>query len=316
MKVNSGKSSVSIIFPSLVSLAVCLAAFGWTCRAQTDAQNTFTWTINLNISYKDGTALRDVKKDEIIVAVDGKRINEFDLEFKPQPAAYVLAIDNSGSLREIFPDLMKSARTIHRRDAENDVVLLMRFVSKDKIQIAEKFSSDPAYLDAKLAMFQVEGGQTALIDAIYKAVQIVAGQSTLGKEYRRAVIVLSDGEDRDSQNSLEALRNLIAQENVQVFFVGLTELLSKDAGFISKSPGQKSREFIEMIAKESGGVALFPKIKNLETDAVKLVTLLNEQYSLILTTPSELQKGSKINISFAPDANRKKAVINYKASIN
>src|SRR5688500_7823304 len=147
MKVNSAKSTVSVKFPSLFSLAVCLAAFVWACQAQADAQNTNARTISLNISFKDGTVIRDVKKDELIVAVGGTRINEFDLEFKPQPAAYVLAIDNSGSLREIFPDLMKSARTIHRRDAENDVVLLMRFVSKDKIQIAERFSSDPGYLD-------------------------------------------------------------------------------------------------------------------------------------------------------------------------
>ena len=316
MKRNSVKSSVSVNFPSVVSLAVCFVALAWTVLAQTDAQNAYARTFSLNISFKDGTLIRDVKKDELIVAVNGKRINEFDLEFRPQPAAYVLAIDNSGSLRGIFPDLMKSARTIHRRDAENDLVLLMRFVSKDKIQIADKFSSDPGYLDSKLAVFQVEGGQTAVVDAIHKAVQIVAGQSTLGKEYRRAVIVLSDGEDRDSQNSVEALRDLIARENVQVFFLGLTELLSKESGFVGKSPRQKSREFIELIAKESGGVALFPKIKELETDAVKLVTLLNEQYSLILKTPSELPKGSKINISFAPNTDRKKAVLNYKARIN
>ena len=300
----------------LFSIATCLAVLASTGWSQAGPQNAFVRKISLSVADKEGAVIRDIKKDELIVTVNDKQITDFDLEFQPQPSAFVLAVDNSGSLRQIFSDVTKSAQAIYRHKTDKNLVLLMRFVSKDKIQTAEKFTSDIVYLDEKMALFGLEGGQTALVDAIYKAVQLVSKQGGIGDDHRRAVIVISDGEDRDSSNTVQALQDLIANENVQVYFLGLTEMFSKDFGYVGKSPKKKSEEFIKSIARESGGAALFPKMTELESAAVKLVRMLNQQYSLTIRTPVDLPKDAKVNIAFAPGSERKNAALNYKARVN
>ena len=313
---KANNSPFRLCLQSLFTIAACLAVLVSTGRSQAEPQNAFVRTITLGITDNEGTVIRDVVKDELIVTVNDKQVTDFDLEFQPRPSAFVLAVDNSGSLRQIFGDVTKSAQAIYRQKTDRNLVLLMRFISKDKIQTAEKFTSDTVYLDEKMALFGLEGGQTALVDAIYKAVELVSKQGGIGDKHRRAVIVISDGEDRDSANTLQALQDLIAKENVQVFFLGLTEMFSKDAGYIGKSPKKKSEEFIQLIARESGGAALFPKIKELEPAAVKLVRMLNQQYSLTIRTPADLPKDAKVSVAFARGSERKNTALNYKARVN
>lgn len=289
-----------VVFTSLASFS---------SLAQVPSQ-TVVKKIGLIVTDRDSNVLSDIRKEELVVMVAGKRIDDFDLEHQTVSAAYVLAVDNSGSIRSILNNVIDGAKAVYGENNQKNLVLLMRFVSRDKIQIAEKFSSDKNYLDSKLALFAVEGGQTALIDAVYKAVQIVSGQNNQGKEYRKAVVIVSDGEDRDSENSEKGLRDLITKENVQVFFVGLTELLSKESGF--KSSVAKSKEFIETITKESGGFAIYPKIKNIGDAAKSIGSALNEQYSLTLRLPMPVEIGTKVEIKFIPNANRKKTVLHYR----
>lgn len=294
-----------IVFTSLASFS---------SLAQVPSQSVVK-KIGLIVTDKDSNVLNGIRKEELVVTVAGKRIDDFDLVLQTLPVAYVLAVDNSGSIRSVLNDVLQGAAAVYGENGQKNLVLLMRFVSRDKIQISERFSSDKTYLDSKLALFAVEGGQTALIDAVYKAVQIVAGQNNLVREYRRAVVVVSDGEDRDSENSEKALRELIAKENVQIFFVGLTELLSKDIGFVSKSSVAKSKEFIETITKETGGIAIYPKIKNIGDAAKTIGSTMNEQYSLTLRFSAAVEMGAKVEISFVPNANRKKTVLHYRPLI-
>lgn len=179
--------------------------------------------LSLIVTDKENNFVGDIKKEEISLFLDGKEKSIDSIEQKTSPVIYVMAIDNSGSLRFLFNDILNAAKSIIGQNKEKDFTALMRFVSKDKIQITEKFSSDENYLHSQLNLFQVEGGQTALIDAIYKSVQIVARQKGVGEDYRRTVVVISDGEDRESDNTKAQLIDLLKKEKMQIFFIGLIE---------------------------------------------------------------------------------------------
>ncbi|NOT48417.1 MAG: VWA domain-containing protein [Acidobacteria bacterium] len=272
--------------------------------------------VGLIVTDKDGTLVSDLKKEELSVSVNGTSYPVFQLSKNTLPSVVVLSLDNSGSLRQHLKVLVDGAMEIAGSNDRKNLFLLMRFVGRDNVQITDRFSSDPAFLESKRNMFFIEGGQTAVIDAVHKAVQIVSGQNNLNQEYRKAVVVISDGEDRDSKTSIKELQELIGKENVQVYFVGLTELLSEESGFIGKSPVKKAKEFIEMVASESGGAAIFPKEKDILKAASSIRAMMNDQYILTLETTDQLPVGSRVQIDFAPNSKRKNVGLRYRPLIN
>jgi len=293
------------ILISVLWLAL-ICSFGF---AQEASQNS----INLIVTDKENNFVGDMKKEEIALFIDGKEQSNFLIDKQTSPLIYVLAVDSSGSMRSIFGDILNSAKIMVSQNNQNDLTLLMRFISSDKIQVADKFSSDEKYLHSNLNLFAVEGGQTAVIDAIFKSVQTVAEQEGVGEDYRRSVVVVSDGEDRDSLNTQEQLIKLLQKEKVQIFFVGLINELDKEGGFISKSPREKSKKFIQKITEASGGAAIYPKkIEQLPEIAKQIISLLHTQYILKFQFPDNIKKSAKIEIRSAKSSKRKNLDFHFR----
>ena len=283
-----------IILFSLITL-ICSSIF---------AQETAQKTIDLIITDKENNFVSDIKKEELTLYVDGKAQTDFSIEMQTSPLLYVLAVDNSGSMRVIFGDLIDGGKVIISQNSKNDLTLLMRFISRDKIQVTEKFSSDTKYLHANLDNFFIEGGQTALVDAIYKSAQILAEQDGVGADYRRSIVVISDGEDRESEKTEAQLLELLKKEKVQVFFIGLINELSDSKGFGGKSQREKAKQFIEKITESNGGVALFPKkAEQISETAKQMSTLLRNRYVLKFKMPDN--KAAKIEIKSSENSKRK-----------
>ena len=301
---NSIKESFILTLLVIFSSLIC---FGQTESSvkKNDTQSP-SEKINLIVTDKEDNVVNNLTKEEISLFIDGKEETNFTLEKETIPLLFMISVDNSGSLRLLLDDMLKTTKSIIEQNKQKDLTALMRFVSTDKIQITEKFSSDKDYLYRKLDLFVVEGGQTALIDAIYKSVQIVAGQTGGETNYRRAVVVISDGEDRKSLYKQEQLTELLKKENVQVFFIGLTNELDKDGGFIGKSPRTKARDFIKKITQQSGGVAIIlKKIEQLPEIATKINSYMRTQYILKFQLPDNEKKDVKIDIKLAKNSNRK-----------
>lgn len=262
--------------------------------------------ISLIVTDKNYNAVGNVAKNEIALFIDGKEQTNFTLLKETAPLLYMISIDNSGSMRMGFDDILNGAKSIVNQNNQKDLTALMRFVSADIIQITDKFSSDKEYLHNNLDLFAVEGGQTALIDAIYNSVEIVAKQSGVENEYRRAVIVISDGEDRASSHNEKQLLELLRKEKVQVFFIGLTGQLDKSGGFIHKNPQKRAEEFINTVTQESGGVAIIlKKTKELSEVATKINSLMRTQYILKFQMPENIKDDTKIKIKLADTSDRK-----------
>lgn len=69
-------------------------------------------------------------------------------------------------------------------------------------------------------MLYVEGGETAVIDAVYVTAQRISQTKREAGDRRRAMILITDGEDRDSYYKKERLIELLRKENVQIFVKG------------------------------------------------------------------------------------------------
>ena len=132
-------------------------------------------------------------------------------------------------------------------------------------------------------------------------------------EKHRALILVSDGEDRNSYYNEKQLFELLRESEVQIYVIGFVDELSKEGGFISKSPRDKAKAFLERIATESGGKAYFPKsTAELPNLAREISSELRTQYSIGYIPSNDKKDGTyrsiKVQVAEGPNAEKRIAV--------
>src|SRR5690349_14293809 len=211
------------------------------------------------------------------------------------PISYGLAVDTSGSLRSQLQSVIDAGKTIINSNKSGDETFLVRFISSDKIETVQDFTDNKEQLMDGLDSFYVEGGQTAIIDAVYLSAEHVSEykKGDEGDRRRRALIVITDGEDRNSFYKQEQLFARLREEDVQIFVIGFINELDKDAGLIRKSPREKAVGLINRLATETGGRAFFPEsIADLPQIANEIIRDLRTQYVIAYSPTNKTQDGS------------------------
>ncbi len=200
------------------------------------------------------------------------------------PTNYALVIDNSGSLRFQLEKVIEASKIIVNTNKPEDETGVVRFVSSDKIEILQDFTTDKEELFDALDNMYIEGGQTSIIDAIYLAAERVDEYEQTknpNDRKRRALILVSDGEDRSSYYKEEQLFDLLRESDVQIYAIGFVNDLDKEGGFIRKSPQKKAKNFLTRLATETGGKSYFPNaLSELNTIARDIANELRTQYSI------------------------------------
>ena len=198
------------------------------------------------------------------------------------PTNYTLVVDNSGSLRLQLEKVIDASKVIIGTNKPGDEASIVRFVGSDNIEIKQEFTSNKADLFDALDNLYIEGGQTAIIDAVYLAAQMTDDYEKTrnpNEKKRRAVILVTDGEDRDSFYNETQLFEVLRESDVQIYVIGFVGDLSKEGGFISKSPQAKAKAFLERLAEITGGKAYFPgDVSQLNTIATDIASELRTQY--------------------------------------
>jgi Ca-activated chloride channel family protein len=157
---------------------------------------------------------------------------------------------------------------------------LIRFAASDYIEHIVPFTSDKsALLNVTVDSFSAVGGQSAVLDAVYVSAEATAEHKPSDASFRRAVVLISDGEDRASFYSRSKVTNLLNEQNVQVFLIGMTTELTEDGGFIRRSPRLTAETLLTTVARNTGGRVFFPRNpKELFQAVNQIVTDLRSQY--------------------------------------
>jgi Ca-activated chloride channel homolog len=271
--------------------------------------------VRLNVIVTDGSgrSVTDVRQEEISLLEDGKPQTIIHFAREELPVSYGLVIDNSASVRPLLDILRKTAGTIASGNREGDETSIVRFVDSDKIEEFQDFTSDPRLLAQALSRLYVEGGPTAVIDATYLAVQKAAARRKDEAGRRRAVVLISDCENRMNHYSREELLKLLRRESVQVFVISFLTGVSDERGFTRPSPRENARKLADEIAEESGGRAFFPKnIGELIKAAEEISRDLRSQY-VIGYSPANAKADGKfrkveVKIADAPGRAKRKAI--------
>jgi len=275
--------------------------------------------LNVLVTDEKGRPFTDLKQEDFQVTENGaaQAVNFFSRG--PRPLSYVLVVDNSGSLRQLMPFIIETGLSFVANHAEGDEASVVRFVAANNIRLMQDFTAERRLLERALHDMYVEGGQTALLDAVYVAVQHIEKHRPADRERLRAVVVMTDGEERGSSVSRDELVTLLRRTGVQVFSIGYVKLLGNEGGFILRSPREQAVKLLETLAAESGGRAFFPKNNSELPIAVEeIARAMRAQYVLGYTPTNAAHDGSfrKLKVSVNAPAGRKLLVTTragYKA---
>jgi Ca-activated chloride channel homolog len=255
------------------------------------------WTIGVDVDLvmmytsvfdKNGHFIGGLKKDNFKLYEDGieQKIDRFSQE--DVPISMGILLDLSGSMRSKIDQVNRAALAFIRASNPQDQVFLIGF--NDEVELLQDFTSDVDEVTDALDNTVTLGG-TALYDAIYLGVQ----KSHTGTKAKKAVVVITDGEDRDSFYRLDELIAKVQELDVQVFCIGfLNDTPDKGIfGSFSKSEPEKARDALTRVAAETGGKAFFPdKLTDIHNIVAEIAGELRNQYSIGYFSSNAAHDGS------------------------
>lgn len=212
-----------------------------------------------NLSENDFTILDDHKPPQSIVNFS----RQTDL-----PLHLALLVDISGSVRSRFDFEQDAAISFLQQTvrANFDQALVAGFNSQTTL--TQDFTDNVSLLANGVRRLH-NGGGTALYDAIYKLCHDKLSRDADGRPVRRAIIVVSDGEDNQSQHS-EAEAIAMAQRAQVIIYAISTD----DSGLILRGDW-----ILSQLADATGGRAFFPyKTKDVKNSFAAIEDELRSQY--------------------------------------
>lgn len=268
-------------------------------------------TVKLHLIVTDDAnhSLADFKKEDVQLLEDNVPQSLTLFEKDNRPVRYVVALDTSGSFKDLLTPVVEATKILINNNRDADETMLIRFISSDKIETVENFTSDKAKLVASLKALKTEGGQSAVIDALYVAVQAAAEYKAGDPSARRAVVVFSDGEDRASYYNADTLLKLLRASDVQVFVVGIVARLESGGGLIRPSPRQKAEKLLMRVAAETGGRVFFPNgLRQLADALTEIIKDLQMQFTVAYESTNQDPRKNfrEIKISISESAEKKK----------
>jgi Ca-activated chloride channel family protein len=186
------------------------------------------------------------------------------------PVSVGVIFDVSGSMsgdkiRRAREALSRFIQTSHN----SDEYFLIAFNSRAQL-LLDRTRDGNQVLD-KLTFVQTRNN-TALYDACYLGVEKVQR----GAHPKRALLLISDGQDNDSRYTFSEVRRLLKESDVVLYSIGI--LSGSDAG---SSLGMEGQGILDELSNVSGGKAFFPRTAAEMDDIFEQIALeLRHQYSI------------------------------------
>ncbi len=224
------------------------------------------------VSDKKGRFVNDLSKDdfEIVEAKKPQAIVEFSAESN-LPLRLAILMDTSNSIRERFKFQQEAAtdfiNTVIRPQQDKATI-----VSFDmSAELVQDLTDDTDKLSTAIRGLR-PGGGTAMYDAIFFACRDKLMQDQPMHKFRRAMVILSDGEDNQSRWTREQALEMAHKADVVIYAISTNR-----SGI--ETDGDK---VLKYFAQETGGLAFFPfKAQDMAQDFENIANELRHQYNVL-----------------------------------
>lgn len=172
--------------------------------------------VTVTVTDRDGRFVPGLRREDFRVFDDGQEQQVTHFNSERVPVSLGIALDTSGSMAGEKMEAARAAlnRFLYDLLDQEDEIFLYRFDTYP--QLVEGWTTDRMRLRDQLRRIYPRGN-TALYDTVADAVPLAQS----GSHRKKALLVISDGNDTSSQTSVPELRKLIRETEVLVYAIGI-----------------------------------------------------------------------------------------------
>jgi len=240
-------------------------------------QNRFTLDVTrvnllFTVSDKKGRFVTDLGKDDFEVVENKKPQNI--LEFTAEsnlPLRLAVLIDTSNSIRDRFHFQQEAAtefiNSVVRPHQDKAIVVSFDTAAEMVTDLTDNIDQ----LTASIRDLR-PGGGTSLYDAIFYTCRDKLMLDRPLHKFRRAMVILSDGEDNQSRYSRDQALEMAQKADVVIYTISTNITRTETDG----------DKVLKYFAQETGGLAFFPfKVQDLEQSFENIANELRHQYNVL-----------------------------------
>ena len=274
----------------LLSLLLSLASSALAQEPEAEQQPTRfaaavdTVSLSVTLSNESGGLVPGLPLENFKVFEDGvEQVVQF-FSHGEVPLKLVILLDVSASMRMKLEMAQEAAVRFVDSLRVEDEVQVVEF--GNRVLTLAPFTSDRAQLSDAIRSTKANGA-TALYRAIYVSLKDLTAAGR-GELYRRAVVVLSDGNDTRSNLGFEDVKEQARKNNVIIYAISLRA----NEDDLKKDKYRNAKYELDQLAFETGGVSYAPeKIDDLAGVYDQILSELKSQYSLGYVSTNSKQDG-------------------------
>ncbi len=289
---------------SLVVLMLCASALSLRAQTQTadgagQSRNTSraifhtgvdVVTLNVTVSDPREKLIGGLKLSDFAVYEDGVQQDLAFFEASEVPLDLALLLDVSASMEQKLPFVRKAATGFANVLRPGDRASVVMF--NNRINVTQPFSADIPAVTRAIQQATASGG-TALYNAIYVTLKEFVRDSRRDDFIRRrAMVVLTDGEDTSSLLNFEELQEEARRDGVTIYTIGLRDDRLQNASRERRYFSQ-SDYCLKTLANDTGALAFFPdRLVDLASAYEAIGHELAQQYALAYTSKNPIRNGA------------------------
>ena len=196
------------------------------------------------------------------------------------PVSMGLIVDSSASMEPKRAKVASAALDLIRLSNPDDEVFIMNFSEQPTLE--RDFTHNMKDLEAGLHSFNPAGG-TAMRDALRLGIEHLRHH---GKEDKKVLLVVTDGDDNSSVETLDHLVEVAQQQGVLIYAVGL--LSNEDP-----VEAARSKRELDALTKATGGQAYYPKeLADIDAIAPTIAHEVRSQYTIAYSPTNQAMDGT------------------------
>jgi Mg-chelatase subunit ChlD len=160
--------------------------------------------------------------------------------------SYGFVVDNSGSYRTLLDRVINLVRAVAEKNSDDDEAFLVTFIDPSKTVVRQELTSSKHDIDEAAENMFVEGGMTAVIDAVRLSLEYLSVNAKKETGRTKALLLITDGDDRNSQAKIETVIALAKDAKIRIIVVGMAD-------------EKLNTKLLDRLAKENGGTAFYQK---------------------------------------------------------
>jgi Ca-activated chloride channel homolog len=217
--------------------------------------------------------------------------------FSDEDAPITLGIvyDVSGSMSDLTSRSFQALRRLFETSHQEDEYFIIAF--NDRAKLVQDFTTSPSEIMSRVIFVKAKGS-TALYDGVYLGIE----KAKQGRHKKKALLIISDGEENNSRYNGRELRVLMQESDVPVYSIGISELY---AGMGT----------LQSLSSWSGGMAFAPDDEPKTRDIyTRIALMLRHQYAIGFypTDAASQIDWHKVRVAINAPKGLGRLVVNYK----